>query len=296
MSTPSALFVWLFVSICVPLFSEALCDSSCDECLTQSDFNTGTYRITKSGKYCLSENIKFAPFATDETPDFNWFPHNAELYSGCLEFKNGAFALGFFAVITIETNNVELDLNNFEISQTLDFYIQQRFISIIEIGKSPFVQGFGPTNFGPLDPVNNIYIHSGKLGLSSHHGIHSNEANNVKIEDLQIYDFEVGGIQMNGFTDLILRNINIGPSSSQVFTSGYYSNGRFLSLALNKLLTEHPEKKNEIITFSGNRPLTLETIFNNLLLSMDIAFRYFTNQSTKDDINNGLYEQSISLY
>ena len=183
--------------------------------------NLETYRIVESGKYCIDEDIKFNPLPGDITQPnnhdkVNWFPRDPSKFPGCDTNTNGAYALGFFAAITIETSNVELDLENKEIKQHQSHYFQQRFFSIIEIGKAPFIKGSGPTNFGKISTVKNVYIHNGKLGLSAHHGIHSNNAKKITIEDLKIFDFEVAGIQFNGFRDLTLRNLEIGPSANDV--------------------------------------------------------------------------------
>lgn len=196
------------------------CHRSCDYCLSSSDFKYGTYRIKKSGKkYCIDEDIEFNPLKGKINAPNNreyWFPTDSKKYPGCESNTNGAYALGFFAAIAIEADNVELDLEKNTIKQHKYHYFQQRFFSIIEIGKSPFIKGSGPTSFGKLSTVKNVYIHNGKLGLSSHHGIHSNNAENIHLENLEIRDFEVGGIQMNGFRNLKIIDIDIGPSATNV--------------------------------------------------------------------------------
>ena len=199
--------------------NQSVCDFSCNICLTSNDFLSGTYRIISSGKYCLDEDIEFNPLSGNiDSPniDFNWFPSNNVLYPGSSDFIHGPFALGFFAAITIETNNVEIDLCQQTISQHFHHYLQQRFFSVIEIAKTPFLEGSGPTNFGSITNITNIHIHNGIIGLSSHHGIHSNEANNVTLNNLIIRHFEVAGIQFNGFTDLKINDIVIGPSATNV--------------------------------------------------------------------------------
>ena len=199
--------------------SYSLCDDTCDTCLTNTDFETGTYRILESGKYCLDEDIEFNPnpgSVDDPNSQFNWWPLDADLYPGSTLFENGAYALGFFAAIAIETNDVEIDLCEQTIGQHLHHYLQQRFFSVIEIAKSPFLSGVGPTDFGSISNTSNIHIHNGVIGLSSHQGIHSNEANNVVLENLVIRDFEVAGIQMNGFSGVEIRDVTIGPSATNV--------------------------------------------------------------------------------
>jgi len=55
--------------------------------------------------------------------------------------------LGFFAAIIIETNDVTIDLNGFEIKQSHSFYLRQRFYAHIELGSAPFVPRVGPHDF-----------------------------------------------------------------------------------------------------------------------------------------------------
>ncbi len=91
----------------------------------------------------------------------------------------------------------------------------QRFYAHIEVGPSPFSAG-GPHNFNadvPYKACKNIVIKNGKLGLTSHHGIHGNLPSNVLINNLEIFDFEVGGIHLNGASNVEVKNCVIGPST-----------------------------------------------------------------------------------
>ena len=97
---------------------------------------------------------------------------------------NGPYHMGFFAAITIETNNVVIDLNGYNIEQSMEHYLQQRFFSIIELAPSPFITGQGPSNFGPFTKYKNIKIHNGILGLSSHSSIHGNGTENLVLMNL----------------------------------------------------------------------------------------------------------------
>ena len=188
-------------------------DRECDYCLSQRMFTSGTYRITEAGLYCVVENIAFNPDP--------WFPGSEESYPGSQNSMDGAYALGYFAAITIEASGVVLDLNGYTLSQDQRFYWKQRFGSIIEISNTPFLQGYGPAHFGAeFAYVKDVTIKNGNLGLSSHHGIHANNAKNVVIKNLNIFDFEVGAIQLNGFKNVQLSNLNIGPSLQYVPFSG----------------------------------------------------------------------------
>ena len=166
----------------------------CDLCLDNEAFSMGTYRILKSGKYCLSEDIVFNPREPEDlsSPNsniYNWYPgeygeFDFLSYPGTLgniargDAINGPFAGGFFAAISVETVDVEIDLNGYSISQHPHFYTQQRFYSNIEVQNKPYDELSKRTTgiwmWGPNAVVDNVYIHNGELGLSSHHGIHSN--------------------------------------------------------------------------------------------------------------------------
>ncbi len=88
--------------------------------LYQKDFQHGTYRISKSGKYIIMEDIEFDFNASDinnpniETSDGGaWWPYIDQIdeYPGAYTTRDEYF-MGFFAGITIETSDVILDLNN----------------------------------------------------------------------------------------------------------------------------------------------------------------------------------------
>ncbi len=204
-------------------------NNQCSYCLSQTDFSDGTFRANQSGSYCLTENIIFNPNPSSNPSNPNeqgsWFPNNDIDFPGCIDLANGAYALGFFAAITIESDDIILDLNGYKISYSIEFYLQQRFGSIIEIANQPFLPSVGPANFGStFSNVNNITIRNGELGLSSHHGIHSNNASNIIISNLKIYDFEVGGIQLNGFHNAQINDVDIGPSLQDVLLTGTVHN------------------------------------------------------------------------
>ena len=93
------MYITLFLIIVMSVQSQT-CPGECNFCLSQSDFDVGTYRITQSGTYCLSENIEFNPLPGDtNNPNINggyrWFPTDPDQYPGSTTASNGAFALGF---------------------------------------------------------------------------------------------------------------------------------------------------------------------------------------------------------
>ena len=98
----------------------------------QSDFEKGTIRIKKSGCYRLKESILFEPLGgcCDYWPRFRT--------SNEAEYPMGPYALGFFAAITIEADNVVLDLNGYTIEASLEFSLKQRFFNVIQFSSRVF--------------------------------------------------------------------------------------------------------------------------------------------------------------
>ena len=112
--------------------------------LTQGDFDRGTYRIRRPGKYVLMQDILF---------DFNnkvgepngagayWPDEDTEdEYPGASGGRD-PFFLGFFAGITIECEDVILDLNGHSLEMSDWFYYQQRWFTTIELSTQYFLPG-----------------------------------------------------------------------------------------------------------------------------------------------------------
>ena len=192
--------------------------------LSNKNFKKGTYRIKKPGIYILSEDILFHP-----NPENDYQPDDDYEYPSS---SGSPYTLGFFAAITIEAHGVILDLNGFEIKQSLEHYVHQRFFAFIELASSPFFTKQGPASFtGDKDKFENgcdILITNGKLGLSSHHGIHGNNCTNIILDNLDIYDFEVAGIAINGTKHSIINNVTIRDNLKTVPLNAKYSQARFL--------------------------------------------------------------------
>jgi len=168
--------------------------------LTQSSFKTGTYRITKPGIYILKENITFAPN-----------PHNEfRPLKGDERYNNRAYSLGFFAAITIESDGVEIDLNGKTLKQSDEMAWMQRFYANIETASTPFISGQGPGDFGKtITSPKYIYIHDGKLGRSSHHGIHGNGNEYLVVDRVDMVDYEFVGSAINGGNYIVHQNCQI---------------------------------------------------------------------------------------
>jgi hypothetical protein len=255
--------------------------------LTNTDFTNGTFRIKTPGKYILKEDIIFEP-----NKDTDFQPTNAQITGENPEYPvapSGAYGLGFFAAITIESDNVIVDLNGFSIQQSAAFYLDQRFYSNIELNSSPFRPLQGPANFGTtFKNPKNIHIKNGCLGLSSHHGIHGNNASNVLIENVDFVEFEVAAIALNGSNCVLSRNLNITKSSGNIRLLSTYSQGRFIRKHLKRII----EREQSQSTFNGQSGQTilnkLETALveaKNAVLTHDKTFNSVFTSNTGGDGN-----------
>merc|ERR1719283_761063 len=121
--------------------------------LYQKDFAKGTYRIRQSGTYRIMEDIEFDFNAGDlsapNAGEKQWWPmaEQSELYPGAGAQRDEYF-MGFFAGITVEVDDVVIDLNGHEIRMSLPFYHQQRFFSCISLKSVAFPLNQGPGVFG----------------------------------------------------------------------------------------------------------------------------------------------------
>merc|ERR1719295_209743 len=255
--------------------------------LSNDDFVYGTYRITSPGIYILTEDIELefnAPseaeresdtFSPNNYDSFHWMPRTDGSqdthYMGASTW-NGPYQLGFFTAVTVETSNVVIDLNGFEIGMSRAFYLQQRFFSIFELAAKNFVAGQGPVDFGPyLRAAQNVVIKNGVIGRTSHHGIHGNDAQDVTLEDLKIYHFDVAGIQLNGFDTVTITNCDIGPSSSDIPVTGRYLHARTLLRRFAHLVDHHGDEE---LMFYGRESATVRDYVDELILQMDMVYHH----------------------
>ena len=201
--------------------------------LKNSDFQAGTVRITKPGVYILQEDIIFDPNSSND-----YQPTPQQIASGLYPMDPcHAYHLGFFAAITIETENVILDLNQHTIQQSMGHYLQQRFYAHIELASAPFIPSQGPaclTTPATYKTADKTMIINGTLGRSSHHGIHGNTMTGTFVHNVTIQDFQVAGISLNGlktgvFHKLTIQNTNGSVSgTTPVPVVSTYSQARFI--------------------------------------------------------------------
>ena len=142
-------------------------------------------------------------------------------------YPSPPYQLGFFAAITVEADDIVLDLNGFMLSQSALHALEQRFFACIELSSQPFIKGQGPSTFGAETTCSGVVVRNGLLGLSSHHGIHGVGCSDVLIENLRISNFEIAGIHLNGATRVLVRETSVGPTRRDVPVNAMYSNAKF---------------------------------------------------------------------
>jgi len=234
--------------------------------LQQHDFVSGTVRITQPGHYVLQEDIVFDP---NPHTDFS-SPQNTTRYPGIIG-GCGAYILGFFAAITIETDGVVLDLNKKTIRQSKRHWVRQRFFSLIEMASAPFVPPQGPASFdcgtNSFRSASNTVIMNGYLGLSSHHAIHGNfmqpaptdASSNIMLFNLTIQDFEIAAVHLNGAVGVSMVNLTIHKSlgfQKDVTLAATLSQSVFLLQNTRKSVAEN----NDVTLFDK----TGQELWNNL--------------------------------
>ena len=93
------------------------------------------------------------------------------------------------------------NLNGHSLAMSKYFYHQQRLFTTIELSTANF--GGNPT------VASNVEIKNGIIDLTSHHGIHGNYTQNIRFGQTHC-------IQLNQFDNVVLTNIEVGPTSSKV--------------------------------------------------------------------------------
>ena len=237
------------------------------------NFKYGSYRIKESGYYKLMEDIIFHP-----NEENNFFPTKEQFDNG--DYPKKPFHLGFFAAIVIESDDVIIDLNGFSIKQSDKFKLIQRFFNLIEVAPSPFIPNQGPGSFSSSKPyTTGIMIYNGKLINSSHNAIHGNSGRMIYLKDLSIEDFEVSGIQLNGYSEVVIENCHISNTSTDIPINSLFSNALFGRL----ISKDIPECSNEYNEINNDIEAIFNSIDNNLLIPD--RCKYLTNDLKISDCN-----------
>jgi len=232
--------------------------------LTQSDFDAGTYRIKTPGTYYLDENIVFEPTTPNMFPDITSTEYHHTL----------GYFLGFFAALAVETNGVVIDCQGNKLEMSAEFHKHQRFFALIELGSKPFIMGAGPPPFSrpQMNPQqfvapNGVVIQNCELGLSSHYGIHGNDAQLALIHDITCKDFEVACISLNNCQHCALERINVDGNLKDTFPADLSQ-----AVLLNHLVNFVPHQVGEPEEELGQFFPSVQVKLNKNSVSADVVF------------------------
>jgi hypothetical protein len=231
--------------------------------LSSADFAGGSYIMDKPDAcYLLTEDVEFGPAADRD------FRASQEPYA-----SNPAFALDFFAAIVVQAPGVTINLGGHEIRQSRAHYVQQRFFAVIELADRPFIQGQGPADFSgagataPVVHASSFTLRNGRLGLSSHHGIHGNGAWVVLVEDVDIADYEVGAVALNGAKNVVLKRVRALGTFAAVPVAGTYSSARFMLPFVQRALAAAPASaaRTRLETASAALEALMQHVFGDVV-------------------------------
>ena len=161
--------------------------------------------------------------------------------------KRLGYTLGWFTAIAIENQQgTVISLNGNTLKQSKLHNLQQRFYSNIELASSPFDHPQGPATFAPAKPAQNVFIIGpGTIGLSSHHSVHGNghkepdgtltPIENILFENITFENYEIAGLHLNGFKNVIVKNCHFKSQRIDVPVRGTLSAANFLKPYINAL-------------------------------------------------------------
>ena len=93
-----------------------------------------------------------------------------------------------------------------------------------------------------------MVIKNGEIGLTSHMGIFAIDTSNTRILNVHIRDFETHGIVMDQFTDLTMKNVEIGPSiNGQLTVNTRYTVARLMLPVFYSVAKENPQGRPSLI-------------------------------------------------
>ena len=196
--------------------------------LRHADFQNGTCRLHRPGVYTLVEDIVFDPVRTP-----------------CAE-DGLAHSRGWLAAITIECDDVFLDLNGHSLAQSVAHALLQRFFTLICVGNHMFRDAqSGPFPMGPAlpRPPRNVTICNGLLGLTSHFCIYAPATDGLLVCDLLCRDWEVSAISVNECRGVVLRRVRIERNRAAISLSANFSHLQHAVADMRTLISAtHPDE------------------------------------------------------
>ena len=121
-------------------------------------------------------------------------------------------------------------------------------------------------------------IRNGKIGLSSHHGIHGNSCDGVTVENVTFERFEVAAFALNGSKNVYLRNVTVNGNRQDIPVLATYSAARFIRLFVNRVRSA--SLSNPTLDAATNAlNVELDTGFNNVIFGTGSMPSLFANPS-----------------
>jgi len=246
--------------------------------LYEADFKNGTVIIRSPGIYRIQEDIVMAPETEHMMP-----AKDCPIYR-----PEDGYWLGFVAAIAVASDNVFIDLNDKSVSMCGEFALRQRFFSVIQLGDRPFVAEAGPPQFAnlarPTFFPSNVVISDGEIGRSAHEGVHGVNNDNIWIDRVHVRDFETGGIQLNGATNIHITNTEIGPSLGHPNSVGVVPGLATLSHALSLLrIVDNELIETQDVAFANLRESVERYITQTLAGgSLEESERFYANENLPD--------------
>jgi hypothetical protein len=231
------------------------------------------------------------------------------------------YFLGFFAAITIETSDVWIDLNGYSIVQSEHHNAMQRFYNHIELADRVFIKFEGmaslnyqtndkiqyneesPQRHGSTNSASRVIISGGTLGRSSHNGVHGNGASHIVMENLNVINFEVAGLQVNGGDNIAIVDCQVGPSQQNVIFSAQWSNAVIMKHYVTKFIPYSMSKfgtmnlMNEVVTFADrpNEEKTFQQVFDDLVTGVDAYTQHSLYGTDVDDVLVTMFNNTARL-
>lgn len=199
------------------------------------------YRITEPGYYVLTEDVVFGMHGQGDD--------SKTVDIGMPATFQAPLQVGTWTGISIESDNVVIDLNGHSLKMAPEMNNYQRFFSLIETSNRPFRMGAGGKALSGLFvdqeviPYKNIVLKNGTLGVTSHHHIHGNFNDNILIENIKGTEFQVASIALNSATNLTIRDCSLTADGKFVNQVGeYWAQMLHLSLGLEMVIQLYAEE------------------------------------------------------
>ena len=213
-------------------------------------YNGGTLRFVHSNYYILSEDIEidFYNNIEDERPTKNQLNQNVNIknYNQTSVYPKNSnsckYKYGFFAGITIECDDVVINMNNMHIFMTKKNYFLQPNFVLIQISSMIYLPSYIEDDI-IYDKVNNIIIKNGSFGLTSGVAIGGCNNTNVIIKNCQFLDFDKFAINFYNSSDVSINNSYIIRNNYVKEGSVYYEGLLYMKNSLDTLIRNKNEKK-----------------------------------------------------